>query len=275
MPAREQRIRVGAINYLNTTPLIHDLKRLAPGIELVLDVPSRLADQLAARSLDVALIPTIEYFRNGSYTLLPDIAITSRGAVLSVTLFSRAPWQGIRRVAFDEGSRTSAALTQILLHGRYGVRPEVVPLPAGCPAKEVDADAVLLIGDRAMRACLPAFAHAFDLGQEWHDWTGLPFVYAVWAVAEGAELGGVAWAIQEAKRRGLARLGVIASREARRRRLHPDFCRRYLGSVLHYGLGPREQAGLRRFAALAAELGLARRDVGLTFHAAAELQRVR
>src|SRR4029077_15275697 len=105
--------------------------------------------------------------------------------------------------ALDEGSRTSAALTQVLLRQRHGVRPELVPLPLDRAAEDADADAVLLIGDRAMRACLPGFAHAYDLGQEWHDWTGLPFVYAVWAVREGVDLGPVAAALTEAKRRGL------------------------------------------------------------------------
>src|SRR5262249_34519255 len=150
-------------------------EELAPQAELVLEVPSRLADLLDQGRLDVALIPVIEYFRSGRYSLVPGISIASDGPVLSVTLFSRVPWSQIRRVALDEGSRTSAALTQVLLRKRYGLAPEVVPLPLSAPAEEADADAVLLIGDRAMRACLPGFAHAFDLGQEWHDWTGLPF----------------------------------------------------------------------------------------------------
>src|SRR5438874_890078 len=147
------RIRIGAVNYLNTKPLIHDLEELAPEAELLLDVPSRLADLLAEGRLDVALIPVIEYFRGGSYRIVPDIAIASNGPVLSVTLFSRVPWADIRRVALDAGSRTSAALTQILLRKKYGVQPDILPLPLDCGAEEVDADAVLLIGDRAMRAC--------------------------------------------------------------------------------------------------------------------------
>src|SRR6202011_3428609 len=121
--------------------------------------------------------------------VVPDIAITSHGPVLSVTLFSRRPWAEIRRVALDAGSRTSAALTQILLRKRHGVAPELVPLAMDADAEDTDADAVLLIGDRAMRACLPGFTYAFDLGQEWFDWTGLPFVYAVWAVREEVDLG--------------------------------------------------------------------------------------
>jgi chorismate dehydratase len=262
----ETPVRVGAVNYLNTKPLICDLEALAPEAELVLEVPSRLADLLAAGGLDVALIPVIDYFRAGTYTLLPDIAIASRGPVLSVTLFSRVPWYAIRRVALDAGSRTSAALTQVLLQKRYRVEPEVVPLPLEHAAEDSDADAVLLIGDRAMRACLPGFAHAFDLGQEWYDWTGLPFVYAVWAVRPGADLGGVANALAEAKRRGLARAGLIAHREAPRLGLDAGFCRRYLSTILHFDLGPREQAGLHHYYTLASELGLAPGGVSLEYY---------
>src|SRR5437899_3328531 len=97
------RIRIGAVNYLNTKPLIHELAELAPDAELRLEVPSLLADQLHRGQLDVALIPVIEYFRHGGYRVVPDIAIASNGPVLSVTLFSRVPWKDVRRVALDEG----------------------------------------------------------------------------------------------------------------------------------------------------------------------------
>jgi chorismate dehydratase len=263
-------IRIGAVNYLNTKPLIYDLDELAPQAELSLEVPSRLADLLAIGELDVALIPVIEYFRAGRYSVVPNIAIASRGPVLSVTLFSRVPWSEIRCVALDEGSRTSAALAQILLRNRHGARPEVLPLPMTHGAEDVDADAVLLIGDRAMRACLPGFAHAYDLGQEWHDWIGLPFVYAVWAVRPGIELGLVAEALAEAKRRGCAHCGEIAQREAPDLNLDAGFCRRYLANIIHFDLGPREQAGLHHYYMLACELGLARRGVNLEFYGRAD-----
>src|SRR5439155_2668179 len=121
-------IRIGAVNDLNTKPLIYDLAELAPEAELILDVPSRLDDLLADGQLDVALIPLIEYFRAGSYTIVPNVAIASRGPVLSVTLFSRVPWTEIRRVALDAGSRTSAPLAQTLLRSPYGVLPDGRPL---------------------------------------------------------------------------------------------------------------------------------------------------
>jgi chorismate dehydratase len=264
-------IRIGAVSYLNTKPLICDLEELAPEAELVLEPPSRLADELAQGRLDVALIPVIEYFRAGEYSIVPNISIASRGPVLSVTLFSRTPWEDIHRVALDEGSRTSAALTQIILKRKYGVEPEVIPLPLAQEAETSDADAVLLIGDRAMRACLPGYAFAFDLGQEWQDWTSLPFVYAIWAVRPGVDLGDVEDALLESKRRGCSRIGEIAQREAPLLGLDAGFCRRYLGNIIHFDLGPREQAGLHHYYMLACELGLARRGVNLEFYGHAHL----
>ena len=264
-------LRIGAVNYLNTKPLIYELEQLAPDAELILDYPSRLADDLELGRLDVALIPIIEYFRAGTYRLVPNISIASHGPVLSVTLFSRTPWSKIRRVTLDEGSRTSAALAQILLRERYHVQPEIRPLPLDQPAEQVDADAVLLIGDRAMHACLPGFAHAFDLGQEWHDWTGLPFVYAAWAVRDGVDLGPVADALAEAKRRGLENIGPIAAHEAQLLGLDAGFCRRYLANIIRFDLGPREQAGLQRYYQLACELGLAPCGVTIQYYDADQL----
>ncbi|VTS06136.1 menaquinone biosynthetic enzyme MqnA/MqnD family protein [Tuwongella immobilis] len=257
------RIRVGAVEYLNTKPLIERLTDFHPQIDLRLELPSVLADQLASDDLDVGLIPVIEFFRANRYRMVPNIAIGSRGPVLSVTLFSRQPWERIRKVAMDVGSRTSAALTQVLLRKRYGITPEIVPFPMHADPESLDTDAVLLIGDRAMRACLPGYAYAYDLGQEWTDWTGLPFVFAVWAVRDGVDLEGVDLALAEAKAYGLSQVGAIAQREAPGLGLDAGFCRRYLTNILHFDLGPREQAGLHHFYTLARDLELA--PQGVTF----------
>ena len=264
-------IRVGAVNYLNTKPLIEGLNSFAPQARLDLDLPSRLADRLAAGDLDVALIPVVEYFRAGTYSIVPGVSIASRGPVLSVTLFSRVPWPAIRSVALDEGSRTSSALTRILLERRYGVRAQAVQLPMDVAADDMPTDAVLLIGDRAMKSCLPGFAHAYDLGQEWFDWTGLPFVYAVWAVRAGVDLRGTDRALRQARDYGLAKVGPIAQREAAKLGLDPGFCRRYLSNILTFDLGAREQAGLRKYYELARDLGLAPEGVDLDFYGAADL----
>ncbi len=260
MPAS---IRVGAVSYLNTKPLIERLPEFHPAIELSLDLPSRLAGQLAQGELDVALIPVIEYLRGQNYRIVPGIAIACRGPVLSVTLFSRQPWERIRRVALDVGSRTSQALTQVILQKGYGIQPETVPLPMDVDPELLDTDAALLIGDRAMHACLPGYPYAFDLGNVWHDWTGLPFVFAVWAVRPGVDLDGVDQALQQAKQYGCQHVGAIAQREAPRLGLDAGFCRRYLTNIIHFDLGPKERAGLHHFATLAGELELAPKGVDL------------
>ncbi|WP_029631011.1 menaquinone biosynthetic enzyme MqnA/MqnD family protein [Zavarzinella formosa] len=265
MPAK---VRVGAVNYLNTKPLIEDLTTFAPNADLRLDLPSRLADQMRDGQLDVALIPVIEYFRAGDYTHVPGVSIASRGPVLSVTLFSRVPWEQIQSVALDEGSRTSAALTKVLLHHKHGLRPRTVQLPIEVAADDMTTDAVLLIGDRAMQSCLPGFTYAYDLGQEWFDWTGLPFVFAVWAVRPGVDLRGVDAGLRQARDHGLQRAGHIAWREAPGLQLDAGMCRRYLSNILSFDLGEAELAGLRRFYQLACELDLAPEGVELREYAA-------
>jgi len=251
------KLRIGAVEYLNAKPLICDLNELLPEAELVLKVPSQLADDLASGEIDVGLIPVIEYFRGQGYWIVPNIAIASHGPVLSVTLFSRKPLAEITSVALDAGSRTSAVLTQLILRKRYGLRPHWQPLPLDKAAEWVQADAVLLIGDRAMRHALPGFPYSYDLGREWQEWTGLPLVYAVWAVRDGVPSTPLVPMLWEAKRRGLRRLAQIAWEESRRLGLDAAFCRRYLDTLIRYDLGELELQGLRRFYQLACELGLA------------------
>jgi len=254
-------IRVGAVNYLNTKPLIEGLTGFAPTIDLSLELPSRLADRLAENQLDVGLIPVIEFFRAKHYRVIPNCSISSHGPVLSVTLFSRVPWNAIRSVSLDEGSRTSAALTKILLHENGPI--DYRQLPIERPADGVETDALLLIGDRAMKACLPGFECSFDLGQLWFERTGLPMVFAVWAVRPDVELGDAATAFEKAKKLGLSRAGAIAQREALILNLDAGYCRRYFDTIIRYDLGEAELAGLRRYYREAVALGLAPEGVEL------------
>lgn len=270
----QSRIRIGAVNYLNTKPLIHNLESLAPHAVVELDTPSRLADRLAAGELDVALIPVVEHIRAGNYSVIPNISIATCGPVLSVTLFSRTPWPEIRRVALDEGSRTSAILTELILRDRHGIKPEITPLPMNADPEAIDADAVLLIGDRAMRACLPGYRYAYDLGDEWFRWTGLPFVFAMWSVRSGVDLLGIDEALASAKEQGLANVGAIAFEESKRLGLDAGFCRRYLENVLRFDLGTTELAGLMRFSERAQSLGLVPTAKSLRFYRQRKLETV-
>src|SRR3954452_12918527 len=136
-------IRVGAVGYLNAKPLYYRLTEFAPGIALEMDLPSRLADRLARGELDIALIPSVEYFRGACRgdQILPGFAIAARGAVRSVKLFSRVPLGRIDRLALGDGARTSQVLTRVCLDARHGVRPRrIESLPMGVPAQESTAD---------------------------------------------------------------------------------------------------------------------------------------
>lgn len=267
-----KRLRVGAVSYLNTKPLIHHLTELAPQIDLVLEVPSRLAHDLSEGRLDIGLIPSIEYFRGGSYTIVPGVSIASFGPVLSVKLCSRKPFDEIRSVALDEGSRTSIALMRILLAELFDTSPTTEPFPLRREVNETDADAVLLIGDRAMKVADGEFPFTLDLGYEWSRWTGLPFVFAFWSVREGVEVSGaVLDAFVRAKDLGRREISAIVPTEAARLGIDETRCRFYLESVIRHDLGPREIAGLERFRELAIEHGLAPEGAKCVFHGSRDL----
>jgi chorismate dehydratase len=248
------KARVGAVSYLNTKPLIYRLTELAPRIELVLDLPSRLADGLAKGTLDVALVPSIEYFKDPAYTIVSDACIACRGPVMSVKLFSRVPADEIQTLALDEGSRTSVVLTRILLKERFDVEPRLMPLPIGASIADVDCDAVLVIGDRAMHSPDGSFAEVWDLGDEWCRWTGLPFVFAMWVARPGFEVGDLATAFARARDLGLANLETIAAEEAAPLGLSRPQCVSYLRDNLYFYLGEKERRGLDLFQSLAQKL---------------------
>ncbi len=250
-------LRVGAVNYLNTKPLIYGLQESAPSVDLVLDLPSRLADSLAAGRLDIALIPSVEFFQDPAYQIVSDACIGCRGSVLSVKLFCRKPPEQIRTLALDEGSRTSAALTQILLHERYGIRPHLETLPIGATLSDTSADAVLLIGDRAMHTPQGSFAAVWDLGDEWVRWSNLPFVFAMWVVRPGVDYQQVEQELSHARDEGLKHLDDIARREAPLLGLSQPECLGYLRDNLYFYLGEREMRGLGLFYRLAHQLKLA------------------
>jgi chorismate dehydratase len=261
----ESRLRIGAVNYLNSKPLIEGLAGLAPGAELVLDYPSRLARDLSAGRLDVALVPSIACLLGPHYEVVSDACVAARGPVLSVKLYSRVPPQAIRRLALDEGSRTSATLVRILLAERFGLFPQVEPLPLDCSTEATDADAVLLIGDRAIHPPREPFVSTWDLGTEWTAWTGLPFVFAMWGTQAGTDLRSVESALGAARDLGTRRLPEIAKREAPHLGLTRQVALDYLTKNLYYRLGAAEREGLRRFHELAVKHDLAPGGFELVF----------
>jgi chorismate dehydratase len=250
------RLRIGAVHYLNSRPLVFGLPHHAPAFDLLFDLPSRLADALAACRLDVALIPSIEFFRDPTYTIVSDACIGCRGPVLSVKLFCRRPAAEIRSVALDEGSRTSAALVRILLHDRYGLTPRLETLPIGASFDDTAADAVLLIGDRAIHSPAASFADVWDLGDQWCRWTELPFVFAMWVARSGLDTSHVAEVLGTARDRGVANLESIARTEAAAAGLTVPECLSYLRDNLHFHMGPDQRKGMELFYHRVQELNL-------------------
>jgi chorismate dehydratase len=268
---RHEPLRVGAVQYLNTKPLVHGLAGL--GLDVSFDLPSRLADRLANGQLDVALIPSIEVFRGAGYRVVSDACIGCRGPVMSVRLFFRTQPGRVARLAVDEGSRTSATLARVLLAERFGIHPAIEPLPIGAGLDDTSADAVLLIGDRAIGSHRGSFQLVWDLGDEWCRWKGLPFVFAVWAAradVSADELARIEPLLAAARNSGKANLAAIASAEAAAHGLTVPQCLSYLRDNLHYDLGPREREALSAFYGHAVTLELAPSglDVGRTLAAA-------
>jgi len=250
-------VRLGAVSYLNTRPLVYGLAQRTDLFALRFDVPAQCARLLHEGRIDLGLIPAIEYLR-GDYRIVPGVAIGSNGPIASVAIFTRVPIEKIQTLALDTSSRTSAVLTRILCSKRWKITPRFTHAEPDLSATLARADAALVIGDPALAVDLSAHKVVkFDLGTEWQALTGLPFVYAMWtgrdSVCEPVHVA----ALNTARDRGVAALTAIARDESRGdptvevRLLH------YLRDNLKYQLGEAEIAGLQRFYELAAELGLA------------------
>lgn len=260
-------MRIGAVNYLNSKPLIHrfgahaDRLRSTVGeVRLGCDLPSRLADSLAAERLDVALVPAFEMLARPAWTVVSDACVAADGPVSSVKAYFRRPPSEVQTLALDEGSRTSAALCQLLLWQRYGVRPQRERLAIGRGLADTQTDAVLLIGDRAMHpppeSVRDEFVIEWDLAEEWRRDTGLPFAFAVWTARDGVEGDVVAPLLEACRDDGLLHFDAIAAAEGPPLGLTIERAERYLRQNLRFTLGPRERRALEVFRQSCLEAGL-------------------
>jgi|SRR5581483_1288322 len=249
-------IRLGAVSYLNTGPLVAGLDMDAR-FTLRFDVPSRCAALLHDNKVDLGLIPSIEYLTRPDYQIVPGVAIASDGPVASVAVFSRKPMTQVSSIALDTSSRTSVALLKILCARWFEIAPVFEPMPPDMDAMLSRCDAALIIGDNALFADHERLGlEKIDLGEEWIGMTGLPFVYAFWAGRPHVVSPDAVAALNAAPARGLAVAEAVAARyfpaDVEKIRRGAD----YLRENIKYTLGPREVEGLQRFFTLAAELGL-------------------
>ena len=232
-------LRLGRISYANMAPVFYALDGI--DAEQVSGVPTELNQRLLAGEIDVAPISSIEYGRNaGRLRLLPQLCVSTEGAVDSIQLITRRPIEQVRTVAVTPESATSVVLTRVLLG-------DVTLVPLDHPA-----DARMLIGDAALRSAFEDPTPHYDLGRLWQERTGLPMVYAVWACRDGVEDGLAELERAHLRSLALARAEpeVLARRASAEYGWPAGFLARYF-EKLRYHFGPREQQGLVRFFELA------------------------
>jgi len=275
-----QRPRVGHIQFLNCLPIYWGLVRSGAllDVELTKDTPDRLNDMLVAGELDIGPISLVEYLRHADdLLLLPDLAVGSDGPVLSVNLVSQVPLNTLdgRRVALGSTSRTSVLLARMWLSEVQGVHPDYFSCPPDLSTMLLEADAAVLIGDAALRATHDAPGRGlsvYDLGQVWRDWTGLPMVFAVWAVrrdyaeANPGLVKDVHGAFIRSRDDALAHVDEVATQAARWEAFDAATLGAYF-RTLDFSLGARQLAGLVEFARRAAAVGAVGATVSPAFAA--------
>jgi predicted solute-binding protein len=246
-------LRVSAVSYLNTWPLVWGFLH-GPGrgvFDFRFDLPAECARALGSGDVEIGLAPCAELDRLG-LDYLPETGIACEGPVRSILLISKRPVREIRTLAVDSGSRSSVALSRILLAERYGCRPRFEPMTPEVEPMLAVCDAALIIGDPALRlepAELPY--EVLDLGAEWVEWSGLPMVFAVWAGKKAHLTADVARAFQDSCRWGLGHLDEVVAAGANERGYREELVREYVTRHIVYELGPRHIEGLELFRKLA------------------------
>lgn len=258
------KFRVCAVSYLNTAPLVWGLLHGPQRgiLELSFALPSECADRLRRGDADVGLVPVIELARQPDLVVVPGVGVASDGPVRSILLVSTKPLDAIESFAADTGSRTSVVLAQIVAAHRHGIRPQVRPYPPRLDEMLQIADAALIIGDPALRidASMAEWngrpVHVYDLGAEWTAMTGMPMVFAVWAVKSLADPEGLGETLAESAEYGLNRIEEIVTEEGARLGFPEGTVREYLTRQVRYEIGPREREAMQLYLRLACDLGL-------------------
>ena len=262
-----RRLRISAISYLNTAPLMWDFEHAeadqdARGqFDISYTLPSGCARALAEGTADIGIIPAAAYAANPELIVLPEVAIASRRAVRSILLVSKVPIEKVRSVALDTSSMTSVALTKILFEKWLGGGRTFTAMAPDIDAMLAEHDAGLLIGDPALKVDRSRY-EALDLAEEWIRHTGKPFVFAFWAVRSAA-LGGAEPSLdlpgvfQQSRDHGMetANLNQIVREWAARLEMSETDVRSYLTQNIHYQLDAGCLEGLRLFYQYAAEIG--------------------
>jgi chorismate dehydratase len=255
-----RKLRIAAISYLNTAPLMWDFERtdLARQFEILSTLPSQCADMLRAGEADIGIVPVVACAAIPGLRIIPDVAIASKGSVRSILLVSKAPLEDIRSVAADTSSRTSVALARVLFHKWMGGGRQFASMPPHLDSMLAACDAALIIGDPALTVDRSRYI-CYDLAEEWKRLTGRPFVFAVWAVQAAAlqetDLDLVR-IFRDSRDHGLANVATLARRWARRVGISQQAVRTYLTENIDYSLDEENLSGLELFLKYSLECGV-------------------
>ncbi len=256
------RLKISAISYLNTAPLMWDFEHGTAGadFEISYTIPSSCAEALRTGAADVGIIPAAAYAVIPDLTIIPDVAIASKRAVRSILLVSKVPLGQVRTVALDTSSMTSVALAKVLFAKWLGGVRAYTAMAPDLDVMLANHDAALLIGDPALQVDRTRYL-TLDLAEEWVAHTGKSFVFAFWAVRKQALAGRDATAIANAFRtsrdHGLEpkNLEIIGQEWAPKLGLSTAAVRNYLMHNIHYCLDPPSLEGLKLFYGFSAEIG--------------------
>jgi chorismate dehydratase len=261
-----RRLRISAISFLNTAPLMWDFEHGDAGrhFDIAYTIPSECAAALSAGEADIGIIPAVTYAEIPGLVILPSIAIAAKDSVRSILLICKKPLEDVRTVATDTSSRTSVALTQILFAKFWGGHRKFAPHSPDLPEMLKDHDAALLIGDSALQVSLHDSPYRlYDLGHEWKTLTGKPFVFAFWAVRldalhrqpKGLDLIAT---FQQSRDNGLQPQNVakIAEEWATKLNMTHTEVVDYLTQNIQYYLDRENHAGLQLFLKYAQEIGV-------------------
>lgn len=221
-------------------------------------IPSLCAAALREGTADVGIIPAAAYASIPDLVIIPGVAIAALDAVRSILIVSKVPLQQVRTLAADTSSMTSVALARVLFAKWMGSRPEFVPMKPTLERMLAQCDAGLLIGDPALAVDRSKFPFTYDLAEEWHRYTRMPFVFAFWAVRKQAlrdYAGDLAAVFQQSRDHGLEHLDEIAREWSRRLELTEDAVRSYLTENIYFSLDAKCLEGMQSFFHYAAECG--------------------
>lgn len=244
-----QKVKLGVFGFLNAKPLIYAIEesKIKHNFELIYSIPSQVAVSLLNGEINAGLVPSIHYAKYSfKYHIVPKVCIASHGAVGSIRLYFRKDLRDIKTVATDISSMSSVILARIILSEKYDIQPKFIAMKPNLEEMLSKADAALLIGDNALFESSGDKSY-LDLGDEWEDLTGLPFVYALWVGRKDSLTREDVFALIEAKRYGFQNIDVICEKASEKYGIDFDFCKFYLTENLHYDLGELEINGMKEF----------------------------